>query len=180
VDASNYTGNFSDQMMQDLKSAGIIGVIVQAVTGSDGRTYTTQQLQAASAAGFQLQGYVFPGGLDYKLPMFDGYNLEGLWLDLEIPITIEGVDEALAATDAYIKGVTGIYSGRWFFVQQGWLTMTKWADQGRPLWDSNYDGDAVVDDNFHPYGGWDHCVVKQYAGTSSVGSCHEIDLNVEA
>jgi hypothetical protein len=176
VDASNYTGAFTNQMMLDLQNAGVISIIIQAVTGRDGKSFTRQQLDMASRHGFSLMGYVFPDGLESKLPMYDGYQLLALWLDVELPITRAGVDAALAQCDSYFGARTGIYTGKWFFDQQGWSQQSYWAD--RDLWDSNYDGIAVVGADFRPYGGWDHRVIKQYAGTSSIGSVHQIDLDV--
>ena len=153
----------------------MVGVIIQAVIGLDGTTYTRQQLEACWRNGLRIQGYVFPGGLSWKLPMFDGYAIEGLWLDLELPITIAAVNAALQQCDAYIGGTTGIYTGKWFFDQEGWSTKAYWAN--RPLWDANYDGVPVPAVDFVPYGGWTSCVIKQYRGTSSIGDVHMIDLD---
>lgn len=175
VDISNYSKELTDQGCADLKAAGVVGVIIQAVTGLDGLSYTRQQLDAATRNGLRIAGYVFPGGLATKLAMFDGYTIEFLWLDLELPISIHAVDQALAMCDAYLGKLTGIYSGRWFFAQQGWLSLTRWSN--RALWDSNYDGDPVLADDFRPYGGWTSCVVKQYHGTTDIGAVHELDLD---
>jgi hypothetical protein len=124
----------------------------------------------------RLQGYVFPGGLTEKLHMFDGAPIENLWLDVELPITEAGVDQGLLQCDAYLGGTTGIYSGKWFFDGQGWSYRGYWA--GRPLWDADYNGVAVTQEGFVPYGGWTTCVIKQYRGTSNVGSVHQLDLDV--
>jgi hypothetical protein len=133
-----------------------------------------------------VQGYVwaFPGGgafgLRSRLAMFDGADIEALWLDVEqAGLSVADVDLALAVCDeivGYLK--TGVYSGRWFFAQQGWLAITKWSP--RPLWDSNYTGDPTVGSGFKPYGGWSWPTITQYMGTSSVGNVDQIDLNVSA
>lgn len=179
VDASNYTGPLSDQQCADLKAAGVVGVIVQAWP-----PYCAQQLDACRRNGLRIQGYyfVYPGdtkaGLRQRLTQLDGYAIEALWCDVEIAgLTESLVNTALLAGDAYTGKRTGVYSGKWFFDQQGWSHQSYWS--GRPLWDSNYDGQPVLDANFRPYGGWTSCVIKQFRGTSDVGSVHEIDLDVE-
>lgn len=156
----------------------MVGVIVQAVTGLDGNSYTQQQL-AACAPHFKLAGYVFPASDVYlwqRLRLFAGYVLEALWLDVELPVSRESVDASLAICDSYLGHATGVYSGKWFFDRQGWSQHDYWAD--RMLWDSNYDGVAVTEADFTPYGGWTKPVVKQYAGTTSIGHVHQIDLDV--
>lgn len=164
-----------------------MGAIVQAITGADGRTFTRQQLTVLVRNGLRIQGYLwcFPGStiasVQSRLAMFDGFTLEGLWLDVEQDGLVQSdVDRDLVLCDAYTHRPksTGIYSGHWFFVKQGWLTLTRWAD--RRLWESNYDDVADVAVHFTPYGGWTRPAIKQYMGTSSIGSVHQIDLDVMA
>jgi hypothetical protein len=143
-----------------------------------------QQLAMCRKNGLRVQGYCwcFPGAskssMTSRLAMFDGFAIEALWLDVEqAGLKVADVDRDLALCDAYMQGKpTGVYSGRWFFAQQGWLGLTKWAD--RPLWDSNYTGIAEVGSGFIPYGGWTNPTITQYAGTSSIGSVQQIDLDV--
>lgn len=176
VDASNYTGPLTDGQCQELKAAGVVGVIIQAITGLDNNSYTRQQLAACVRNGLLIAGYVFPGDLVTKLAMFNGYVLRSLWLDIELPISIGAVDSVLMQCDAYFGGLTGIYTGKWFFDQMWWSTLNLWST--RPLWDSNYDGDGNLLTDFRPYGGWTIPTIKQYAGTSSIGNVHQIDLDV--
>jgi hypothetical protein len=185
IDASNYTNALSDAQCAEVKAAGVVGVIIQAVTGLDGVSYTRQQLEACVRNGLRIQGYVwcFPraseASMRNRLAMFDGFPIEALWLDVEqAGLYGADVDRDLAVCDAYTGRKTGIYSGRWYFANQGWLGIRWWAD--RPLWDANYDGVAVVKADFTPYGGWTTPVVKQFRGTSAIGSVHEIDMDVEA
>lgn len=139
-------------------------------------SYTRQQLAACVRNELRIAGYVFPGGLPGKLAMFAGYAIEHLWLDVELPISVSAVNAALKQCDAYMGGQkAGIYSGRWFFAQQGWLGLTIWS--ARPLWDANYDGIAVVEADFVPYGGWTTPVVKQFRGTTDIGHVHQIDMD---
>lgn len=182
-DASNYTGPFDDQQMADLKNAGYVGVIIQAITGLDGKSYATQQLAVAARNGLRLAGYLWcftassAASVNNRLMMFDGYTLEFLALDAEAgSLSVADVDRDLTRCDAYWGGVTWLYSGKWFFDQQGWSNDSRWST--RPLWDAHYDGIADPDVNFVPYGGWTQCQAKQFQGTSSIGSLTEIDLNV--
>lgn len=166
----------------------MVGVIIQAVTGTDGVSYTRQQLEACRRNGLRVQGYVWcwPGSsrssMHTRLAMFDGYSIEALWLDVEQEgLQIADVDRDLSVCDLYLPAprLTGVYSGRWFFASRGWLGFTKWADQGRRLWDSNYDRTPVLAANFRPYSGWTRATVKQYQGTSAIGQVQMIDLDVE-
>lgn len=156
---------------------------MQAVTGLDGKSYTRQQLSACTANGLRIQGYVFcthAQSVASRLPMFDGFPVETVWLDVEASgLTKTNVDRDLALIDAYVPEAApvGVYSGHWYFQQQGWLKYTNWADEGRALWDSNYDGVADPDVGFVPFGGWTQCEVKQYRGTSVVGSVMQLDLD---
>lgn len=183
VDASNYTGPLTPQGCADLKAAGYVGVIVQAITGNNGISYTRQQLTMARDNGLRLQGYVwcFPNtakvSTTSRLSMFDGFELEYLWLDVEqAGLKQADVDRDLALCDQYFGGVTGIYSGRNVFLGNGWAGITKWSS--RPLWNAYYDYVADVDEGFHPYAGWTSCLMKQYAGSSSVGRVIEVDRNI--
>jgi hypothetical protein len=107
VDCSNYTGNLTDQGCADLKAAGYVGVIIQAITGLDGVSYTRQQLAACVHNGLRIAGYVWcfpfaaPGSMLTRLGMFDGYRLEFLALDVEEAGTRKfDVDRDLALCDA--------------------------------------------------------------------------------
>lgn len=165
----------------------MVGVIIQAITGYDGVSYTREQLSVCVRNGLRIAGYVwcFPGApassMRSRLAMFDGYKIEFLALDVEqAGLTKADVDRDLKLCDTYIKhdGGTWIYSGKWFFDQQGWSRATWWSP--RKLWDSNYDGIPVAEANFRPYHGWTECQIKQYKGTSVVGSVNMVDLNVAA
>lgn len=158
----------------------MVGVIVQAITGLDGNSYTRQQLQACVDNGLRIAGYVwcFPGtDVASRLSMFQGFNLDALWLDVEQQgLTTANVQRDLDVCDAFEDNgkLTGIYTGKWFWDQMGWGDL--WSN--RPLWDAHYDAVAATDQNFAPYGGWTSCVVKQYRGTSDIGTVHQIDMDV--
>lgn len=171
-------------MMRDLVAAGVKGVIVQAITGLNGISHTSQQCQMVAQYGLELHGYVwcFPGesatSIDSRLAMFNGKPVRRLWADVEqAGLSSHDVDLLLSRCDMYLPTqLTGVYSGRWFFVQKGWLNLTRWSE--RDLWDANYvDGVPDPTVGFVPYGGWDHCVIKQFKGTSDVGTVHEVDLD---
>ncbi len=199
VDCSNYTGPLTDHGCADLKAAGYVGIIAQAITGLDGKTYTRQQLAAALRNGLRIAGYIwcFPvASVSSRLLMFDGFPLEFLALDVEqAGLSIANVDRDLALCDEYMvaQGMvptglskdsfrllhpTIIYTARWFFAQQGWLGLTRWSE--RPLWEALYDGIPDVSVGFWPYGGWTKMTIKQWRGTSNVGEVQQVDLNVTA
>lgn len=185
LDLSNYTRELTDGGVDDMLAAGFVGVIVQAITGNDGRSYTRQQLETARRRGLRLQGYVwcFPGAspdsMRARLALFNGYPLEGLWLDVEqVGVTVADVNRDLALCDQYMGWPVGLYSGKWFFDLQGWSHLSLWAD--RPLWDSDYNYVPEVGYGFRPYGGWTMPAMSQYEGTSNVGRVSEVDKNVMA
>lgn len=114
-----------------------------------------------------------------RLAMFDGFRLEAVWLDVEqAGLTQADIDRDLALIDSYTGRLTGCYTGKWYFDQQGWSQHTWWSD--RPLWDSNYTGVPEVGSGFKPYGGWTWPTITQFQGTSAIGSVQQIDLNVMA
>lgn len=183
VDCSNYSGALTDQGCADLKAAGYVGVIVQSITGTNGISYTRQQLDAAVRNGLRVRGYCwsFPntlsGSMQSRLQMFNGFQIEDLWLDVEQKGLVEAdVDRDLVVCDSYLGQKVGIYTARGVYASLGFSAITKWSD--RPLWDANWDGIADVDVGFMSYGGWDHCQVKQFGGENSIGSVTFIDLNI--
>jgi hypothetical protein len=182
VDASNYTGVLTDRDCLELRDAGITGVIIQAITGLDGISYTRQQLNACVQNGLDIAGYVwcFPGSnVASRLKMFDGFELAFLALDVEqAGLTRADVDRDLGLCDSYQWDTTWVYTGKWFFDQQGWSQHTWWSD--RPLWNSLYDRTPVANDHFVPYHGWTSSVLEQWIGTSQIGHVGGIDQNVFA
>jgi len=179
IDVSNWQGALSHEWFDLYGGMGFNGLIVQAVTGNDGRSYTRQQLQAAVWAHWDAAGYIWCNaaqaldltGFQARLSLFDGFNLDFLALDVEAANTRRNdVDRALDACDAYVRQQTWMYTAYWVFERQGWLDVNWWAD--RPLWDGGpYDGDANIDVGFRPYGGWTQRTMKQY-------SEHPVDMNV--
>lgn len=187
MDLSNYTKDLTDQGCADLLAAGVVGCIIQAVTGVNGVSYTRQQLDACQRNGLRIQGYVwvFPGdtkpSMGSRLAMFNGFPIEALYVDVEqMGVKEADVDRDLAAADAYLADgrLAGIYSSRYVFVDNKWLGVTKWANAGRLLWSAIYDGIADPDVGFVPYAGWGQCQIKQFGGSSSLGSVTEIDLDI--
>lgn len=183
IDASNWSKELTDEGCAGLKSAGVVGVIIQAITGNDGISYTRQQLDACRRNGLRIAGYCwcFPGdtraSIQSRLAMFDGYTLESLWLDVEqVGLHIADVTRDLAIMDLYFGRPVGVYTARWFWQQQGWLGWTAWSD--RPLWTANYDSNPDTTVDFVPFGGWTSTVIKQFVGTSAIGTVSQIDLDM--
>lgn len=168
--------------MLDARAAGVYGFILQAITGLDGKTYTAQQCQMARDYGFELMGYIwtFPGessaSIDSRLYMFNGMPLRKLWADVEQKGTKPAdITLILKRCDHYLPTQrTGVYTAKWFWDQE--RLPSSWSD--RDLWDANYDDLADPKVGFVPFGGWTWCVVKQFHGTTDIGSLHQIDLDV--
>jgi Glycosyl hydrolases family 25 len=171
IDVSNWQGQLLPEWFADWGGRGFGGLIVQAVTGTDGRSYTQQQLDMAMDCGWEVAAYVWcsPGdasdsaGIRSRLALLDPYAEELVFLALDLEqagTTPEDVQADLSLCDQYLKKETVIYTARWFFQQQGWAYMSYWSD--RRLWDAQYDNEADVDQGFVPYGGWAERWIKQY------------------
>ena len=196
VDISNYTSALTPAALEGLKSEGVNHVIVQAVDPPapfpPGRT--RDQIQACQAAGLTVDAYIWlwfdldPSDIQHKLQLLDGLAIRQLWLDVEDTAasrydqatTEQKVSAALALCDAYATTSgqrTGIYSGRWFWLDRRYMANTE-SFKDRELWDANYDDVADAALGFAPYGGWDHVAIKQFRGTSILASVSGLDLNV--
>ena len=196
VDISNYTTPLTPAAMEGLKSAGVRHVIIQSIDPPAGYPpgRTREQIQACQAAGLTVDAYVWlwfdldVADIQRKLGLLDGLQIRQLWLDVEDTASIKydqatteaKVTAALAACDAYKTQSgqkTGVYSGRWFWADQRYMGNTA-AYADRELWDANYDDVADAAAGFHGYGGWQAPRIKQYRGSSVLGSVGGIDLNV--
>jgi hypothetical protein len=166
-------------MCDDMLAAGVVGVIIQAITGLDGISYTRQQLAKAIQRGLRIAGYVWGFGatsVASRLKMFDGFPLEWLGYDCEDDsVTVASVDRDLKLCDAYMPGkLTEFYSGWWFFARKKWLGVSRWAN--RWLWDAIYDQDPEPSHDFVPYGGWTMCRTKQFWDKQVFGGA-VVDIN---
>ena len=191
VDVSNYTGPLNAAQLAAWKRDGIELVIVQAIDPPAGYPpgCTVQQIQACQAAGLDVEAYVFlwfglgTSDIQAKLGLLDGLGIRRVWLDVEdtgarslrLPKRISVVQGALNAIAAAGYD-NGIYTGYWFW--SGYMGNTS-ALNSYDLWDAHYDGDPNVSTGFVPYGGWSTCLIKQYAGTSTLDGVGNVDLDVE-
>ncbi len=187
VDVSNYTGPLSQEALARWKALGVRLVIVQAVDPppSYPPTQTRQQLQACQDAGLPTDAYLYlwatdtPETLQARLKLLDGFPIRRLWLDCEDaggePQTgwQAHIQAALAQLDAYptLAGQAGLYTGAWWWRPRG---LSGFGD--RPLWLAQYDG---VDDpaQVQPLADWSAVAIKQYAGTSTLSSVGNVDLD---
>lgn len=195
ADLSNYTSPLTADALAKWKSDGVDLVIVQAIDPPIGYPAgrTRDQIQACSAAGLDVDAYVWLWfGLDVadirrKLSLLDGLTIRKLWLDVEDTAAVKyddatcqaKVSAALAACDAYATTSatpTGIYTGRWFWTDQRYMANTT-AFADRELWDAAYDGQQTTD-GFVSYGGWQSRALHQYAGTSTLEGIGDVDLDV--
>jgi hypothetical protein len=198
LDISNYTTPLTDQLLANVREAGVSHVIVQAIDPPPGYPTgrTRDQIQRCLAAGFTVDAYLWlwfdlgAQDIQRKLGLLDGLPIRQLWLDVEDTAAVkydyapleQKVAQALDQCDAYqtTSGQrTGIYTGRWFWTDRRYMgNLTTFAD--RELWDANYDGVADAAQGFTPYGGWtaDSLRIKQYQGSTSVGGVGGVDVNV--
>ena len=179
LDVSNYQRELGDDFFTRWSREGFSGLIVQAVVGLDGRSYTSQQIRAARDHGWAVAAYIWCSQGDginawrfqQRAALLEPFidHLSFIALDVEeAGLQPEDVDADLLRAD-FLKGDSPLYTGYWVFEQAGWLNETYWAE--RRLWDSNYDRLRSVDVGFRPYGGWHEAWMKQYTDDP-------LDLNV--
>ena len=179
LDVSNYQKYLNDEFFERWSAVGYGGLIAQAVVGLDGRSYTSQQLQMALDHKWSIASYVWCSSGDamtdwrfnQRVALLEPFvdKLSFLAVDVEeYGLAPEDVDADLLRADE-VKGDSPIYSGKWFFDNQGWSNEIWWA--ARRLWDSAYDNVADVDAGWKPYGGWVERWLKQF-------SDDPLDLNV--
>lgn len=174
IDISNYQGALTNRWFEEWGNKGYSGLVVQAVTGGDGRSFTRHQLDMAQKNGWEINAYVWCTGeqpvTSRRLSLLDGYPIIDLWLDVEdMHLTHDDVNLDFQLCDEYVGKKCGMYTGKWVFDRLGWSHRSYWAD--RDLWVSIYDRVPDVDHGFIPFGGWEKCLMKQYTDVP-------LDLNV--
>lgn len=93
--------------------------------------------------------------------------------------TEAALDKWLAQADKLTGKLTRIYTSKYMWDRLG-MTTTKYAAQGRLLWNAHYDGKADGFEIPYPFGGWTTCIVDQYSGHGFIPALgFEIDLNEE-
>lgn len=191
VDVSNYTGPLSDAQLAVWKRDGVGLVIVQSIDPPPGYPpgCTVEQILAAQHAGLNVEAYVFlwfglgVPDIQAKLDLLYALGIERVWLDVEdtsarslrLSKRISTVAAALATISA-AGYETGIYTGYWFWT--GYMGNTNVFSSAN-LWDAHYDGEPDPAADFVPYGGWSNCLIKQYAGTSTLDGVGNVDLDEE-
>jgi len=170
LDVSNYQKELHDDFFEHWGALGYKGLIVQAVVGLDGFSYTAQQLQAGLDHGWAISAYVWcaagdaldRGRVQGRLDLIERFthNLVFVALDVEeMGLSPEDVDADLIRCDEVITD-SPLYTGKWAFDNLGWSDNDWWAE--RRLWDSNYDRTPDVNAGFRPYGGWTDAWMKQF------------------
>lgn len=196
VDVSNYTSDLTPAALTAWKDAGVALVIAQAVDPPAGFPpgKTRLQVQQCSDAGLVVDAYIWLwfdldiGDIQRKLALLERLPIRRLWLDVEDQAAAKydqatcerKVSEAMLACTMYATtsgDTVGIYSGRWFWTDSRYMGNSTAFSQW-DLWDANYDLVADAAQGFVPYGGWDHCAVKQYQGTTNFHGISGVDLNV--
>lgn len=188
IDVSNYSTRFNASA---LAQAGVKRAVVQIV--NERVTTHRQQIPALLAAGIEVEAYVyqwFSGGesfirqrMNWALDELAFYpDVRRVWLDCE-----QGEDDdppyggglytrdmiRLAVSLAGERGYeVGIYSAKWW-MDRFLHEVTEFAHL--PLWVAQYDGRQ--DTAFVPFGGWERCEMKQYAGIGEIAGVGGIDVN---
>ena len=159
IDVSNYQRNLGPDFFHTWGARGYSGLIVQAVTGSDGHSYTRQQCQAGLDNGWELNGYIWcPSNYQSRLSLFDGFFLNELYLDVEGPdLTWSEIDVGFSACDDYLGGITGMYTRANMF--QNWIDRYSF----RKLWEAYYSDNPDIDDGWRPFGGWTERYMRQFS-----------------
>lgn len=184
VDMSKHGGPLTDQEAECMKAAGIKTIIVASGPGG----YSLHAKQQAEMAlskdlGLEVYGYIELAydPVQWADDVIDRVGVpidkvERWWADMEDDRRATNWtpqqraaywQQSVDRMDARTNRVTGVYSGRWYWNKrmQG---ITQFADQGRLLWNSWYDGDPDIDGV--PYGGWipQMVAIEQFSGTTMV------------
>lgn len=173
LDVSNWQGALADSFFETWSAQGYGGLIVQSVLGSDGKTFTQQQLQAAVEHDWAIAAYVWcapgdaqTGAVNQRLSYLAGFEdrLAFVALDVEQGGTAAAdVDFDLQVLALLNREATPMYTAYWFFENQGWLDLQQWA--WCRLWDARYMGEADPDLGFRAYGGWSAAWLTQFTDT---------------
>ena len=179
VDVSHWSGEITEQQMACLRERGVRRVIA----GTQRRAIARQQLEAAVAAGLEVEAYVYlylranvARRVQAALETVEGLPVRRLWLDAEDTTSgltpeqmVERLRQARAACGEF---PAGIYTGGWWWRP---YTADSRAFADLPLWHARYD-DRPTLDGFRPFGGWERPAMKQYA--HNVDRCGvTVDLN---
>lgn len=190
-DVSNYTSELTPQALEAWKADGVGVVIVQAFPWNYVQ-YQQQQRQITQcrAAGLRVEAYIYdylagPGWRDACLQGLQGSGVLKVWADEEdVTPEAKGLQlfERIAAITGTLQAIeqagytSGIYTGAWWWNAPAYMNATT-IFQHYPLWAAEYDG--IADTGvFTPFGGWDRCQMKQYAGTSVLAGVSGVDLDV--
>lgn len=197
LDCSNYTVEFTPELLQSWKARGVGLLILQAFPSWYVQYEEQQrQMRMCRQESMPFDAYIYdylgiPDWLDHGLEgLTQLHEQEGLlprmlWLDEEDVESAESATQQQRVVDINWSLIradkwsadhglqrAGIYTAAWWWVPKTGNS-TQFSD--RKLWFAQYDGlpDASV---FTPFGGWGTGMarVKQYAGSQPDGT----DLNV--
>lgn len=148
---------------------GVDLAIVGSWHGSKQNHAAESSLQTARAAGLMTATYiVLSAHLKGSSAVAHGMSACGAeWAHLRfvaLDVELDGIKEAHidGAHRSLGKLPAMIYTGRWFWSSSKHLGDPHWGAD-LPLWDSHYDGNALLDHPFRRYGGWREQTAKQYA-----------------
>lgn len=187
VDMSNHGGALTADEVRAMANAGIDTVIVGTGPGWYG-LQSRQQAESAQAGGMRVEAYTYmeftsdpEGWVDAALASVGDTPVRRWWLDVEDTRATITPQERIALTRRALArfqhhGIfAGIYTGGWYW--RPYMANTDaFAKEGRPLWNSYYDGDPDIDGL--PYGGWTEAdvAIEQFTGTTTIGG-QSVDSN---
>lgn len=155
--------NYQKQLSLEHAEALVAGGCSFAMIGRQARnTYAPIQREHLRRAGITKIG-------EYLI------SLGGVWPALFPETTFVAVDVEPGSefiTEADIDAAIGwvreqgrtplIYSSNWAWRALGLAGLTKYGEQGIPLWNANYDGMTNGFELPAPFGGWTVCAIDQY------------------
>lgn len=178
VDISNYTEPLDAKLLYD---SGVRKAIVQTVNPNI-LSYQ-EQIPLLRSQGIEVEGYVYLWMDDPKFcsdrvrwacQSLRAMDVPRIWLDVEDETADKRnlVPSLDASIDAAGDMLAGIYTGKWYW-DNYMGGITKYSHL--PLWVAQYDN--TQDLYMYPFGGWTSCVMKQYAGQSTIPGITGIDMN---
>lgn len=189
IDCSNYTGEITSAIVQCLYASGVRHAIVRCSLETAAKTALAQrQMAALTSGGVKVHGYLWTYSTDNPVAMAnqtilmfgdllgDGYyflDIEdvGSWAGVAPAAAVNWHLSAFATLDNAAKRAA-VYSADWCWepIMGGSTLFSKYL-----LWDADYDhiADTGV---FVPFGGWDHCDIKQYGDSSSCAPAMDLDV----
>lgn len=185
VDMSSWGGPITSAKVESLWQAGAR----RAIVGVSDVELARQQLTLTAERGMEIQAYSYmywgannEERLDRVRRAAQGLPLAFVWPDfedknapLDDPAGVISWMRGCMALAERLGLPVGVYTAAWWW--RSWARNTA-AFAHYPLWVAQYDEWPVL--TMTPFGGWTECAMKQYKGTTVLGSKpndYSVDLN---